>query len=214
MLIKFLLHGKEVDLTGDNVTIKSTNFNVTKDGTVSCSNANITGGKINISTSRALGDQVFTVKDDLDRKSYLGATNACIGYTGNDTSTGVLISGSSAGGGETWVTADHFSQTSLEKNKTNIEKLENGLEIIKKVDIYKYNLKRQENKTKKHIGFVIGKDYKYSSEITSVDENGKETGVELYSMIAVAYKAIQEQQKQIEELTKKLEKKEATNGNT
>ena len=99
-------------------------------------------------------------------------------------------------------------QTSLEDSKKNFEKLENGLDIIKATDIYKYNLKSQADSDKKHIGFVIGKNHKYSSEITAEDEEGKEVGVDTYSMISVAYRAIQEQQEMIEKLQDKITKLE------
>ena len=46
MLIKFHWNGKEINLTSDNVTIKSSNFNVDKNGNMSCNNANVTGGNI------------------------------------------------------------------------------------------------------------------------------------------------------------------------
>jgi len=83
------------------------------------------------------------------------------------------------------------------------------LDIIKNTEIYKYNLKSQADDDKKHIGFVIGKDYKYSNEITALDNEGKEVGVDTYSMISVAYKAIQEQQTIIEGLQEKIQELEA-----
>lgn len=93
-----------------------------------------------------------------------------------------------------------LTQTSKEENKKNFEKLQNALDIIKNIDIYKYNMKTQEDGAKKHIGFVIGKDYKYSDAITSSNNEGVDT----YSMVSVAYKAIQEQQEMIEQLQKEI----------
>lgn len=40
---KISLAGKEINLTGDNTTIKSSNFNVDKNGNMSCSNASVSG---------------------------------------------------------------------------------------------------------------------------------------------------------------------------
>ena len=93
-------------------------------------------------------------------------------------------------------------QTSLENKKKNFEKLQSGLNIIKNIDIYKYNLKNEEDNTKKHIGFVIGDKYKYSKEITSTENDG----ADIYSFVSVCCKAIQEQQEEIEELKKEIEK--------
>ena len=44
--------------------------------------------------------------------------------------------------------------------------------------------------------------------MTAVDENGKEIGANTYNMISIAYKAIQEQQEQIEKLQAKDKQKD------
>ena len=100
------------------------------------------------------------------------------------------------------ITCENLIQTSKEENKKNFEKLQNALEIIKSIDIYKYNMKSQEDKEKKHIGFVIGDNYNYSKEVTSIDNEG----VDNYSFTSLCCKAIQEQQEEIEELKKEIEK--------
>lgn len=224
MLIKFLLNGKEINLTSDNMVIKSNNFNVDKNGNMTCTNANvtgtinssnatITGGKINISTSRNLGDNIFTIGDEYGAKSFIGPINASFGCNGTDRMTGVNIQGRA--GGQAIVQADEFLNYSLHKYKKNFEELHNGLKIVKSTDIYKYNLKTQADNDKKHIGFIIGEDYNYSNEITALNNEGKEIGVDLYSMVSVAYKAIQElaeKNELFEEKIKVLEKKES-NGN-
>jgi len=95
-----------------------------------------------------------------------------------------------------------FQQTSEASKKKNFEKAGSALDIIKDIDIYKYNLKSEADGSKKHYGFVIGDKYKYSKELTGQDNKG----VDLYSFISVCCKAIQEQQKEIEELKKKVSK--------
>lgn len=95
-----------------------------------------------------------------------------------------------------------LTQTSLEEAKKDFEKLDNALDLIKGIDIYKYNLKTEDNGDKKHIGFVIGDGYKYKREIT--DKQNK--GVDLYSFVSLCCKAIQEQQEEIEELRKLVNK--------
>ena len=46
MQVKSALNGKTINLTGDNTIIKSTNFNVDKDGNTTCKNLTATGGTI------------------------------------------------------------------------------------------------------------------------------------------------------------------------
>lgn len=96
-----------------------------------------------------------------------------------------------------------FINTSLKEMKKNIKELENGLTEVLSTKIYSYNLKDESDDDKKHIGFIIGDDYSYSEKITSK----KNDGANLYSMISVAFKAIQEQQEQIEKILKELEVK-------
>jgi hypothetical protein len=102
----------------------------------------------------------------------------------------------------TGIRTPSLTQTSEESQKKNIEKYTgNALEAIKNIDIYKYNFKNEDDKNKKHLGFVIGDEYKYSEEVTSNENNG----VDLYSFVSLCCKAIQEQQAEIEELKKRLE---------
>ena len=46
----------------------------------------------------------------------------------------------------------------------------------------------------------------YSKQITSLDDNNKEIGANIYSMVSIAFKAIQEQQEQIEKLQNEINK--------
>ena len=100
------------------------------------------------------------------------------------------------------ITTPTLTQTSLEEQKKNFEKLENALEIIKATDIYKYNLKSEEDGTKKHLGFVIGDKYNYSKELTSKENDG----VDIYSLASCCLAGIKELIKQNEEMQKEIEK--------
>ena len=99
------------------------------------------------------------------------------------------------------ITTDRVTQTSKKENKKNFELYSGALKKIQNIDIYKYNLKDEEEGTKKHIGFVIGEEYNYSEEITSEDN----TGVDLYSMISMCMQAIKEQQEIINNLQERIE---------
>lgn len=105
-----------------------------------------------------------------------------------------------ASGDSGTVTCVSVVQTSKEQYKKNFEKLENALDIVKNTDIYKYNMKSDEDTDKKHIGFVIGDNYNYSQDITSKNNDG----VDIYSFVSVCCKAIQEQQEQIEQLKQEI----------
>ena len=133
--------------------------------------------------------------NNLNAQFYISSSNQNqeIDYTIN--SNAVLNANSS----RVWVNS--LDQQSLESKKKNFEKYnENAIDIIKDIDIYKYHLKTQEDSEKKHIGFVIGENYKYSQEITNNDNDS----VDLYSFISLCCKAIQEQQKEIENLKEKI----------
>ena len=120
--------------------------------------------------------------------------------------TALIISNSS---NSTVITPTTVTPGSLQESKKDFEKAENALDIVKKTDIYKYHYKSENDKDKKHYGFVIGKDFNYSKELTSLNGKGKEIGADLYSFVSVCCQAIKEQQEQIEEL--KQEVKELKN---
>lgn len=220
MPTKFHLNGKEINLTGDNTTITSSNFKVDKNGNMTCNGATMNDVKINSGNINMIGDNTTPT---ISIKDYSGNTleiypsnfNMIYDYFGIEVKQFLQKGGYYVEGEGTsttvWydgITTPSVTQTSLESQKKNFEKLGRGLDIIKATDIYKYNLKSQADGDKKHIGFVIGKDYKYSKEITALDNEGKEVGVDTYSMISVAYKAIQEQQEIIEQLQEKIKELE------
>ena len=105
---------------------------------------------------------------------------------------------------------------SLAEKKRDIEKYNNkALNEVLNTDIYYYNYKEDAENIKRRVGAIIGDKYKCSKEIIGTE--GK--GIDLYSMISVAYKAIQEQQEiiekqnnTIEELTARVEKLEQKAG--
>ena len=223
---KISLKGKEINMTSDNININSTNFKVDKDGNCTANsfnsnNATITGGKLTLNDNGETINASVVIKNNIlgyDTMTRLGANgmvfidndndyNLTIGYDkGLYEGHFIRITGESS---ETLIESDmiqspYFNQVSLKEYKKDFEKLDNALSIIKNTDIYKYHLKSQDDKEQKHIGLVIGDEFKYSKEILSPKQNG----VDLYSMVSTCFKAIQEQQEQIEELEKRIEKLE------
>ena len=216
---KSALNGKDINLTGDNTIITSNNFNVDKDGNMTCNNAtmnnaSIENGKIRITNIPANSNQYFSIESANGDKfsasgsrMWLSGSKSHIYFQGGYLEQ-AAISLTDSNGSNTSIYGSsiltpQLIQTSLERQKKNFEKLQdNALETIKGIDIYKYNLKNEKDTDKKHIGFVIGDNYNYSKEVTSLDNQG----VDNYAFTSLCCKAIQEQQEQIEELKKEINK--------
>ena len=94
-----------------------------------------------------------------------------------------------------------LTQTSLKENKKNFEKYSNALKELDNIDIYKYNLKDEKDTDKKHLGFVIGENFKYSEIVTSNDNQG----VDNYSFTSLCFQMIKEQQEIINKLEKRVD---------
>ena len=219
---KINLNGKTINLTSDNIAIASTNFNVDKNGNMTCKNANVTGtissnnatvtgGKISLVPTG--GTDVLRVIKNNNTKTMAYMTENTIAINDNArhiecycmSGSGSRIDVYREGGTGTYISdsginTPNLSQTSLESEKKNFEKFDKGLDIIKDIDIYKYNLKFENNTDKKHIGFVIGDKYNYRKEITT----DKNDGVDVYSFVSVCCQAIKEQQEQIEQMKKEI----------
>lgn len=100
------------------------------------------------------------------------------------------------------VTASSFVNSSRIDLKENLQKVDSVLDKIKGADILEFNFV---DDAKKHIGLAIGGEYNVPEEVIAKDDDGEEQGVDLYSMVSMAWKAIQEQQTIIEELEKRIE---------
>ena len=137
--------------------------------------------------------------------TYITCENIVCGYPSSSYNNfvGITLNGNTGN-----INCVSLTQTSKEEYKKNFEKLENALDIIKSIDIYKYNMQQEEDTDKKHIGFIIGNDYNYSTEVTSQDNKG----ADIYSFISVCCQAIKEQQEKIESLEKRIEKLERESG--
>ena len=207
--------------------IVSNNFNVDSNGNMTCNNGKFTGGNISLGGSQT--ESTFNITGKVSdwgsfRTSLYPHSVTISKNTGSDTSPDwhnyinmstiisnglmqgeIVLSSDNTGSAVTFlrakgITTPSLTQTSLESQKKNFEKLENALDIIKKVDIYKYNLKSEKDTDKKHIGFVIGDTYNYSKELTSKENDG----ADIYSLASCCLQAIKEQQEIIENLQNEI----------
>lgn len=237
------LTGTDINLTGDNVTINSTNFSVDKDGNMTCNNAgaknlNIIGGEINLKDKGFKHTVMSISSEDRDEIAYFQSwtqyfkaqekTNISIDQTyvngAGEISHGGSISlfGQKSGiylypgyaedeegtksnislvGSIGLIKCVTLTQTSLKENKKNFEKYSNALKELDNIDIYKYNLKDEKDTDKKHLGFVIGENFKYSETVTSNDNQG----VDNYSFTSLCFQMIKEQQEIINKLEKRVD---------
>lgn len=204
------INSESANITGGDITLKGTTAQ-SKLNLINLSNEN---QKTNLSAGTI---RTYDFNGDLRTSFY--TTNGLLSLLGSS-EAGTRADLSSVGLGfyedeeaktsisASGITTPVVNQTSRAESKKNIEKFEEGLEIIKGTDIYKYNFKNDDDAAKKHIGFVIGEEYNYSSEITAIDKDNKEIGVDTYSMVSVCFNAIKQLNSKIEELENKIKEME------
>lgn len=219
-----IIAGNSINLSSKNITINSNNFNVDKDGKMTCNNATVKG-KI---TSSEIDGSTIKLGGDADHPEFIADTDDGyrttifpLGLINEYDMSGTYVAVEKGGIGLGLFTDSSMeetasieyneiripivSQTSLKEYKKNFEKIQyKAIDVIKDIDIYEYNLKHEKDTDKKHIGFVIGNDFNYSRKVTSSDNKG----VDSYSFISLCCKAIQEQQEQIESLQRKIKEME------
>ena len=109
-------------------------------------------------------------------------------------STGVFSSMSPNG-----VWSPSFNQNSLESKKKNIVFDDGCLDLICNTDIVTFNWKYEDDTDKKHVGLIIpdeGGKYSTPDKVLTHDKDS----IDLYSMVAMGWKAIQELNKKVEDL--------------
>lgn len=127
--------------------------------------------------------------DGLGGQIVLTAHTPTISLVDTNSVKNILINGDSGN-----IRCVSLTQTSKAEEKKDFEKYEGALKEIENIDIYKYRMKKEDGK--KHIGFVIGDDFKYSKEVTNQDNDG----VDIYSFVSLCCQAIKELQEEIKEL--------------
>lgn len=230
---KIDLAGKTIRLTSDDINIQSNNFSVDKYGNMTCSNAEVTGGNIALTSDSSTTPKIKVTKSDSSLETQISTggfrltESGLVRFWANPTLTEIrasdgtrtIIAGSfvqqtnildettiSSNGQTGNITCVSLTQTSLESIKKNIKQSNiNALDIVKNARIYQYNLKSEEDKDKKHIGFIIGDKYETPKEVLSQDGQG----IDMYTMSSIMWKAIQEQQRIIEDLQAKIKEMES-----
>lgn len=203
---KISLSGKTLNLA-DNMAITSNNFNVDKNGNMTCTNATITGGKIDISSQN--DDSIIAINSSHNNNShaymYVDADGGGLtigGQVGND----ITIRGGNDRSIKCkgYMEATAYNYTSDARLKSNIEEYKtNALNIINNGKIYKYKF----NDTgKDEFGLVIGDKYVYPKQIVELHDDTY--SVNAYRMCSVMWKAIQELAQKNKELENRLEELE------
>ena len=118
----------------------------------------------------------------------------------NDSGTGTITLQGSNGG----IYASSYNNMSNLELKKNVKQAGSMLSKIVDSDILSFNYKGEDKSAKSHIGLVIGGDYKVPEEVIAESDDGTQTGVDLYAMVSMAWKAIQEQNEKIEALEKRV----------
>ena len=215
------INANKINLNG--AVTANQNFKIKTDGSMEAKNAtfsgtvNATGGKIaaftinddNLTSQSGNGAYISLSKNSIHFGKRQGSSDYSLGTMGiyNDNSyiNFLRADGNTSEVVANEMTAETFTHLSLESLKTNIEKYEgNAIELIKNNNVYKYNFKTEKNNAKKHIGFIIpdnGGNYNTPNEVILQSEKGIDT----YSMASILWKAVQEQQEQIEQMKKEIE---------
>ena len=218
------INAGKINLNG--VVTANQNFKIKTDGSMEAVNGTFTGGKIELTDNGSpTGATALVVKSSNFKSNFsskgmtvtpINSTSLRAGmyasennfyfYLNNGRGSIIYFEPTEVkfSGLDSFKVNCPITQGSLESLKKNIEKYtDNALDIIKDSEIYMYNFKTEKNTEKKHIGFVIGDlggDYKTPKQVIAKDKSGIDT----YDMTSILWKAIQEQQEQIEQMKKEI----------
>lgn len=231
---KINLEGKEINLTSDNISISSTNFNVDKNGNMTCENATIMGGKINLPIDDnypgiTIGNPIIQGDGNtmwLDQNGLtFNQNNNCIIdidclnkqiviWEPSNSKTTFLHSGqisiyTSSSTVYTKITGDEIitpklTQTSLESIKKNISKFTKNATDIINNSDI-YEYNLKSDKDEDKKMIGFVIGDNYKTPSEVISKEGQ--AVELYSAIGILWKAVQELSAKVEQL-----EKEAQNG--
>lgn len=93
-----------------------------------------------------------------------------------------------------------MSQLSLEDIKKNFMELGDVMDVIKHFKVYSYNYKKEKDNERRHYGFVIPTSENSQFEVPEQLVSKSNDGIDIYAMCAFLWRAVQEQQEEIEKL--------------
>lgn len=203
-----IIAGSEINLTAQDISMIADNFKIDKTGHAEFNDIYITGGKIVLGGTEENPAFYFVDSNDSNSLTKFGPNWIYMSRNGKGIQIVNTLSKPMIGLMDdelhTYVRSDLIetpvlTQTSLESIKKNFEHFENGLSLVEQTDIYKYHLKSQENNDKKHIGLVIGDNYRTPDELIQGN------GIDQYAMISVAWQAIKELNEKVKRLEEEIE---------
>jgi hypothetical protein len=145
------------------------------------------------------GITLFSVRND----GFINSGTASVSPYNNSTSGRNMVIESSGGLGYL---------VSTRESKSNIKSIQN-IDFLNQLNPVQFNYRKKDNKNNTftdelyeniNYGFIADEVEKVNKELVFYNQDGTLAGVEYNNMIAILTKAIQEQQKQIEELKNKL----------
>ena len=97
-----------------------------------------------------------------------------------------------------------MSQTSLENLKKNFRELGDVMDVVKHFKIYSYNFVDEKDSERRHYGFVIPTNENSPFETPEQVIAKGDEGIDVYAMCSILWRAVQQQQEEIEDLKKKI----------
>lgn len=234
-----LLAGNEINLTSKNIILKSINFNVDKNGNLTCNNATINntkviGGNISLTGGTSNSPNFLIKSSDGTNQAYLTPSQISVGdgSTYFEYSDGVLNIGASGGGNIQLAQGSnrqnsHFNMFVgdayvVQGNMHALQFLYDSLESLKK------NIAPFSESALELLKNIDIYEYNFKSEEDNEKKHigfvigdkykytkrvtGKDnTGVDNYAYTSLCVKAIQEQQELIEQLQKEIKQLKGEN---
>lgn len=211
------IEAEKINING--VVSANDNFKIDKNGNMTCNNGTFKGGKINLSGGTK-ENPTFWIEDDSGNRAYFTPSGFGVGGSTNYfefNPYNILInldglnwnfnrdSQRTITDNDLYVLADihaySYLYDSLEEKKRDITQFtDKALDIVKNGELYSFNYKGEKEETKKHIGFIIGENYKTPKEVMSTNNQA----IDAYTMTSILWKAVQEQQETIEELQNEI----------